>query len=231
MSTEQLLRAALDQGEGILRLAPTWVPRSFCIPGRRIKLHPDDYYAMGADRGGIDERWFSSTVRAENGPLTRPDEGLSYIVVADGKIERLLLRDAVELSGAQIIGERLMTKYGIWPMYAKFFDNLGPLPHHIHQLEKDARRVSQESKPEAYYFPRQVNNHGGRFPFTFFGLESGTTREDVKTCLANWNKGDNKILNLSRAYKLEPGTGWTCQPACCMRRGAFAPTNLSSQAM
>ena len=208
MSTEQLLRAALDQGEGILRLAPTWVPRSFCIPGRRIRLHPDDYYAMGADRGGIDERWFSSTVRAENGPLTRPDEGLSYIVVADGKIERLLLRDAVELSGAQIIGERLMTKYGIWPMYAKFFDNLGPLPHHIHQLEKDARRVSQESKPEAYYFPRQVNNHGGRFPFTFFGLESGTTREDVKTCLANWNKGDNKILNLSRAYKLEPGTGW-----------------------
>ena len=33
----------LEQGEGILRLAPTWVPRSFCIPGKRIKLHPDDY--------------------------------------------------------------------------------------------------------------------------------------------------------------------------------------------
>ena len=25
---------ALEQGQGILRLAPTWVPRSFCVPGR-----------------------------------------------------------------------------------------------------------------------------------------------------------------------------------------------------
>ena len=47
---------ALDQGNGIVRLAPAWVPRSFCIHGRRIKLHPDDYYALGAERGGIDER-------------------------------------------------------------------------------------------------------------------------------------------------------------------------------
>jgi hypothetical protein len=34
-------------------LTPTWVPRSFLHPGRRIKLHPDDYYASGADRGEI----------------------------------------------------------------------------------------------------------------------------------------------------------------------------------
>jgi hypothetical protein len=52
---------AFDQGEGILRLAPAWVPRVFCIPGKRIKLHPADLYAFGAHRGGIDERWFSST--------------------------------------------------------------------------------------------------------------------------------------------------------------------------
>lgn len=40
------IHRAFDQGEGILRLTPTWVPREFCIPGRRIKLHPDDYYAF-----------------------------------------------------------------------------------------------------------------------------------------------------------------------------------------
>ncbi|MHB9033952.1 MAG: hypothetical protein ACYC6L_13015, partial [Anaerolineae bacterium] len=83
MNQENLTKLALDQGQGILRLAPTWVPRSFCIPGRRIKLHPDDYYAYGAHRGGIDERWFSSTIPADNGPETLPDEGLSYIVVQD----------------------------------------------------------------------------------------------------------------------------------------------------
>jgi len=27
-------------------------------------------------------------------------------------------------------------------------------------------------------------------------------------CLENWNKGDNGILNHSRAYRLQPGTGW-----------------------
>jgi len=209
MNSERLVQMALDQGAGILRLAPTWVPRSFCIPGRRLKLHPDDYYAFGAHRGGIDERWFSSTTPADNGPETLPDEGLSYVVVRDGsQIHKVLFRDAISLAGEAIIGKRLMSQYGRWPMYAKFFDNKGPLPHHIHQMAKDAARVNQLPKPEAYYFPRQLNNHGGDFPYTLFGLEPGTTREQVIECLRNWDKGDNKITNLSRAYKLELGTGW-----------------------
>lgn len=61
-----VLDKALDAGDGILRLTPTWVPRSFLHPGRRIKLHPNDLYAFGADRGGIDERWFASTTEAAN---------------------------------------------------------------------------------------------------------------------------------------------------------------------
>ena len=56
LNTMSLAKKALEQGEGILRLTPTWVPRSFCVPGRRIKLHPDDYYVLGGQRGGIDER-------------------------------------------------------------------------------------------------------------------------------------------------------------------------------
>ena len=63
---ESLFLQVLDAGEGILRLAPTWVPRSFLMPGRRIKLAPQDLYALGAHRGGIDERWFSSTTAAAN---------------------------------------------------------------------------------------------------------------------------------------------------------------------
>ena len=73
MSSRAIAERAWEQGKGVLRLAPTWVPSSFCVPGRRIKLHPADYYSFGGERGGIDERWFSSTVRADNGPLTLPD--------------------------------------------------------------------------------------------------------------------------------------------------------------
>ncbi len=209
MAKKTVCERALEQGEGILRLAPAWVPRSFCIPGRRIKLHPSDYYAFGGERGGIDERWFSSTTPADNGPLTSENEGLSFMVFEDkGSIEKVLLRDAVgELKGG-LIGDRLWKKHESWPMYSKFFDNQEPLPHHIHHREKHAALVAKTGKPEAYYFPPQVNNHGGDFPFTFFGFNPGTTKEEVKQCLINFTKGDNKITALSKAHRLELGTGW-----------------------
>ena len=203
-------KRALEQGEGVLRLAPTWVPRYFCIPGRRIKLHPSDYYAFGAVRGGIDERWFSSTTKADNGPLTEPDEGLSYVVydeAGDGA-SRILLADVVADLGADLLGAAMWETYGGWPMYSKFFDNKGALPHHLHQMEEHAAAVGQKPKPEAYYFAPQMNNYGADLPYTFFGLEPGTTRDDVRHCLEIWEQGDNGIRNLSKAYRLELGTGW-----------------------
>ena len=151
-----------DEGRGILRLAPNWVPRSFCRPGRRLRLHPDDYFCLGLKRGGIDERWFSSTTPADNGPGTPEDEGLSYAVSSDGK-ERALLTDAVaQLKGA-LIGEALYQKYGRWPMYSKFFDNKGPLPHHIHQNDEYAAKTGASGKPEMYFFPSQVERGGGKY--------------------------------------------------------------------
>ena len=213
---------ALEQGQGIVRLAPTWVPRSFCIPGRRIKLHPDDYYAFGGERGGIDERWLSSTTPADNGPLTSRNEGLSEIVFADGgSLQRVLLRDAVAELRGSLIGDRLWDEYQAWPMYSKFFDNLGALPHHVHHRDAHARRVGQCGKPEAYFFPTQLNNHGGTFPYTFFGLEPGTTPAQVKACLEQFTQGDNKLTNLSRAYRLEPGTGWDVPPGILHAPGSL----------
>ena len=38
---------AMDSGGGIVQFAPVWVPRLFCTPGQRIRLHPHDYYALG----------------------------------------------------------------------------------------------------------------------------------------------------------------------------------------
>ncbi len=50
-----LIDGHLEDTGGLLRLSPTWVPRSFLQPGLRIKLNPDDTYAYGLNRGGIDE--------------------------------------------------------------------------------------------------------------------------------------------------------------------------------
>ena len=201
----------LKEGNGVLRLAPTWVPRAFCRPAKRIKLHPDDYYILGQERGGIDERWFSSTTPADNGPGTPFDEGLSYVVSADGK-ERVLLKDMIDELQSEIIGENLWNKYGEWPMFSKFFDNLGPLPHHIHHRQEHAARVGEAGKPEMYFFPAQCNNYEGEFGYTFFGLRPETSKEQVKECLKNFTKGDNKLLDLSQAYKITLDTGWDVPP-------------------
>src|SRR5436189_5339896 len=101
MSHAVLLREALTAGDGVARLAPCLVPRSFRMPGGRLKLDPRDLYALGAHRGGIDERWFSSTNNAANGPGTPEDEGLSYIA-ANGK--RILLKEAIETIGDEFLG-------------------------------------------------------------------------------------------------------------------------------
>ena len=222
MSEKAKAERALEQGKGIFRLAPTWVPRSFCVPGRRIKLHPDDYYALGSDRGGLDERWFASTTPADNGPLTAPNEGLSFIVFEDnGKSETVLLRDAVEELKSELLGNWMWNEYKQWPMFSKFFDNMGPLPHHIHQRDEHVNEIGLLGKPEAYYFPPQVNNHGGDFPYTFFGLNPDTEKEEVLEVLKSFTAGDNKILNLSRCYKLEPGTGWDVPPGLLHAPGSL----------
>jgi hypothetical protein len=222
MAAKKIAEQALEQGKGILRLAPNWVPRSFCVPGRRIKLHPDDYYALGGPRGGIDERWFASTTPADNGPLTSPNEGLSFIVFEDGgKIQKVLLREAIDDLKGQIIGERLWKQHKRWPMYSKFFDNQGALPHHVHHRDEHAKLTGQLGKPEAYYFPPQVNNHGGDFPYTFFGFRPGTTKEQVRQCLADFEKGDNKITAISAAYRLEVGTGWDVPPGVLHAPGSL----------
>ena len=217
-----LAEKALEQGKGILRLAPNWVPRSFCVPGRRIKLHPDDYYVLGGERGGIDERWLSSTTPAKNGPLTGENEGLSAIVYNDGtKEEQILLKDAVDELKGELIGDRLWNEHESWPMYSKFFDNMGPLPHHIHHNDEHAAKIGQKGKPEAYYFPPQLNNHGGDFPYTFFGIAPGTTRAQIRECLVNFTKGDNKLTNYSQAFRLEPGTGWDVPPGMLHAPGSM----------
>lgn len=220
MSDQQLaarVRAALDAGEGILRLAPTWVPRSFLMPGGRLKLAPRDLYALGTHRGGIDERWFASTTPAANEGAA-PDEGLSYIV-HDG--DRFTLKDAIGLHGPEMIGAKIWDTYKKWPVYSKFFDNLGPIPYHMHQNAEQAAQLGREGKPESYYFPPQLNWTDNNFPHTFMGLEPGTTKEDIRRCLERWNEGDNGILDYSKAYRLKPGTGWLIPPCVLHAPGSL----------
>ena len=53
------------------------------------------------------------------------------------------------------------------------------------------------------------------------GLEPGTTKAQLRKCLENWSKGDNGILDLSRAYRLKRGTGWLIPPGVLHAPGSL----------
>ena len=203
------IKEVFEAGKGILQLTPTWVPRGFNEPGHRLRLHPDDYYAFGMDRGGICERWLGSINRALNGPKTGETEGMSYVLVNKETKGKVLFKDFIDELGADLIGDTLMEKYGTWPVFAKLYDYDKPLFHHLHLKEEMANRIGMHGKPESYYFPPQYNApYLGRFPLTYFGFDPSTTKEEVMDCLRNYDVKDNRITELSRAYRIKLGTGW-----------------------
>ena len=207
MSSDRI-RKVFEKGKGVLQLTPTWVPRGFNEPGHRLRLHPDDYFAFGMDRGGICERWLGSVTVALNGPKTGPTEGMSFVLADAETGEKILFADVVEALGADLIGEALQEKYGTWPTFAKIYDYEKPLFHHLHLTEERANKIGRHGKPEAYYFPIQYNAYLGRFPLTYFGFDPSTTKEQVMECIRNYNNADTRITELSRAYRIQLGTGW-----------------------
>ena len=228
---KELLKNALQADGGVLPLLPAWVPRDFIGPGGRMKLPASDLYAFGAHRGGIDERWLASTTKADNGPETLPDEGLSYCLVpgASGSRERMLLQEAFDLLPQEMLGEALIARGG-WTVLGKIFDNADPLPVHMHPRAEDAAKVSRQPKPEAYYFPAELNLQEGKFPFTCFGLKPGTTKADIRQCLADWDKGHNGILQYTQAYRTDPRKAYNVPAGVVHRPGTlvtFEPQRAS----
>ncbi|PKQ31084.1 MAG: hypothetical protein CVT62_09050 [Actinobacteria bacterium HGW-Actinobacteria-2] len=197
----------LDDGLGIVRLAPNWVPRVFCTPGQRLRLHPDDHYAYGKDRGGIDERWLASPIRADNGPATGEHEGVSLVVAEDGTLFRF--DELIAHHGAALVGQRIWNEHGKWPVFAKLFDNQQALPFHVHHRDEHAHPLGKVAKPEAYYYPPQLNNHLAAQPVSFLGLQPQVTREQLAERLEWFARGgDNRITELSLGYRTRLGTGW-----------------------
>ena len=97
------IREVFQAGEGILHLMPTWVPRGFNEPGKRLRLHPDDYFALGMDRGAICERWLGSIAKALNGPKTGETEGMSFVLENAAEKETRLFKDYVDELGADLV--------------------------------------------------------------------------------------------------------------------------------
>ena len=145
-------------------------------------------------------------MRAQLAEAERERDGLRRIVCAARS-----LAEAFALAGSDLLGHETVDAGG-WVVLNKLLDYLFALPFHIHQNDEAAAVTGQLGKPEAYYFPAQYNQTPSPFPYTFFGFEPGTTKDDVIDSLKRWNEGDNGILDISQAYRLELDTGWNVLP-------------------
>jgi hypothetical protein len=200
-----ILEKAIADGNGILPIEPAWVARDFLPTLYRLGL--DEKEANVGKRGAICERWLASTTKADNavGP---PDEGLSYIALGGG--ERMTLKEAVEIGGARIMGKQYASAHpkGLGRL-AKIYDFAARIPHHLHQMQKDAAKVGHNAKEEAYYFPTDVDL--GPHPETFFGVhrwivEQKKQEEVILPYLVDWNS--DLILKHAWAELLVPGEGF-----------------------
>ncbi|MGN6296401.1 MAG: hypothetical protein ACTHM7_06435 [Ginsengibacter sp.] len=217
-----IIEETFEQGEGILRLIPNFIPRRFSKPGYRLRLHPDDYFALGTKRGAIKERWFSSVISAMNGEMAPSDEGMSYVLPFNEKLtNKFLFKNAIDFLGSRIIGKELFDKFNGWPMYSKFFDFRSPLFHHLHLDFESASLVNCLGKPEAYYYPPEMNNYPGEFAVTYFGFDPDVTKGMVRERLLQYEEKDIRITELSRAYRIQLGTGWYTPPGVLHAPGSY----------
>ena len=207
MKDKKFYADLLAQGDGVLNLTPTWVPRPFNKPGRRIRLHPDDTYAMGMKRGAIVERWFSSITKVET-EGAEEFEGMSFVNTDNNPAHKELFKNFIDALGAELIGQELIDKYGTWPMYSKFYDYNEPLFHHVHHNEAACKAVGVMPKHEHYFFPKQYNNHYGTRRTSFFGFDPSVTLDEIKERLSHHEERDTRILELSRAFEIQLDTGW-----------------------
>lgn len=92
MNVGKLIAAALNEGNGLLRLAPTWVPRSFLQPGKRLKLRPKCTIKDGAASGWITtqgsgrmgNRTLRSPAMIKFGDMTQDEVFISQSAAAEG---------------------------------------------------------------------------------------------------------------------------------------------------
>src|ERR1035437_570984 len=201
--TKKIIENELTKTAGILKLKPAWVARNFIPPGKRFNL-PEEQYNLG-DRGGICERWLASTTNADN-KISVPNEGLSMLNLKDEA--EITLKDAIICSPDLILGEKYSKFHKGLGKLAKIFDYGDRLPYHIHQMQKHAKLVGQNSKDEAYYFPEGVDK--GIHPETFYGVHPSIAKNKeynfLLKPLVEWQ--DDSILQYAFAFNQFSGDGF-----------------------
>jgi len=203
-NAESFLSRELDATNGILRLKAAFVARDFYPGLGRLGVKK---YRVGK-RGWICERWIASSVKAEN-VYKVENEGLSFIAFSKSKA-KVSFAESLELIPRRMLGEKYAKEQNIrFGVLTKILDIGLPIPWHIHAKEEDAKKYwNMNGKEEAYYFLDSPVR--GPLPYSHIGVHPDVTEDDLLPLLKRWN--DDKVLDLSPAYRLNAGEGFHVFP-------------------
>ena len=128
-----ILDDCLNQNDGVLQLLHRYAGRTFCSPGKRLRLDEGSYYPDYMDGTGLDEIWMGCTVPIVTGVIdTRTGkapfrEGESHVLTPNGQV--VSLQDLILAKPELVMGEKITafskSLYGdpTWPIVSKKFDN------------------------------------------------------------------------------------------------------------
>ena len=188
MADDERLENELDGKRGILQLRPNIVPEEY--PGLdRLGVRN----STAGKRGYLSERWIASCIRLSSAPKSSK-LGYSSISLSSSR-HGMLLRDAFDLSPGRMLGKSYANaNRKSLGLSLGILDVGYPIFHHVHP-----------TKDESYFFLQHRNAHGP-YPYSHLGLHPGTKTSQMLDCLKRWS--DDKVLDLSPAYRLNVGEGF-----------------------
>ena len=107
----KILDDCLNENDGVLQLLHRYAGRTFCTPGKRLRLAAKSYYPDYMNGTGLDEVWMCCTVPIVTGVIdTRTNkapfrEGESHVLTPNGQV--ISLQDLIVAHPEVVMGEKI----------------------------------------------------------------------------------------------------------------------------
>ena len=207
---DSILDECLNANGGVLQLIHRYAGRTFCTPGRRLRLHEESYYPDYMNGTGLDELWMGCTVpivtgvidsRTQKAPFR---EGESHVLTPDGQV--ISLQDLIASNPNAVMGEKV-TEFSkklfgeaTWPIVSKKFDNLNPIPDHLHWTKWEVYDINSFDNPGV---------SASHYHTTAMGLYSFVTRDQFLDCMKRFGQGEyNGIRHLAPHVMMQLDNGF-----------------------
>ena len=148
---------------------------------------------------GLDEVWMCCTVPIVTGVIdTRTNkapfrEGESHVLTPNGHV--ISLQDLIVADPEAVMGEKITafskSLFGkpTWPIVSKKFDNLNPIPDHLHWTKWEVYDINSFDNPGV---------SASHYHTTAMGLYSFVTKEQFLACMKRFGKSEyNGIRHLA----------------------------------